>query len=72
MKKKENRIKNLIWIIALISIITQINIFLDYGILKSIEKRKNEQLLKCPPDICTIDKKDIKYPIEFEIIGDLQ
>ena len=71
MKKKENRIKNLIWIIALISIITQINIFLDFSILKTIEKRKNEQLMKCPPDICTI-KKDIKYPIEFEIIGDLQ
>lgn len=55
MKKKENWIKNLIWIIALISIITQVNIFLDYSVLKTIEKRKNEQLIKCPPDICIIN-----------------
>ena len=75
MKKKNNWIKNLIWVLILISITAQVNILIDFGIVKAVEnwqeKKKNEQKMKCPPDICTKTEQvraDIKIPVEFEII----
>lgn len=77
MNKKENWIKNLIWVLIFVSITAQINILIDFGIFKAVqhakEKRENEKAMLCPPDICTknegkTDKTDYKTSVEFEII----
>lgn len=75
MNKKENWIKNLIWVLILISITAQINILIDFGIFKAVqhakEKRENEKAMLCPPDICTKNEGKTEYeiPVEFEIIN---
>lgn len=72
MKKNTNWIKNLIMVIILISVITQVNIAINDGIKLAVAKYKenkiNEEKMLCPPDICTVNKEEKAGDVEFKIL----
>ena len=72
MKKNTNWIKNLIMLIILISVITQLNIAINDGIKLAVEKYKenkfNTEKIFCPPDICTVNNEEKTGKVEFEIV----